>query len=149
MRKIKSSSTKTRRFLFPTLLAVGKRAHVPSALLLHPVGIPVAKDERQHADGFRQILDVACSGATKIDQLVMSSKFFISLVDALEALHKYDILHRDIKLENILAVPVPGATGAVIIVVFVRVRVRVRLRFLRPLYKLSICVHPDIQTAIK
>ena len=74
-----------------------------------------------------------------LGQLIISSGFFVIIVDVFEDLHKCDILHRDVKLENILAVP---AGQGVIIVAFVH------LLLLRALSSNCQFVNPGIQTAV-
>ena len=96
-------------YMFPNLS--GYTAST-KALLLHPVGIPVASNTQQHEAGLRKILHSACYGGNNDGHLIMSSRLFNHLVDALQALHNIGIVHRDIKLENILIY-------LVVIVVFV------------------------------
>ena len=90
-------------FVFPTIIAFSDDGQ---SLVMRPKGIAFANTVEQYHTGFWNFLEPNQSNITqKSGTVIISPHLLGALIDALKFLHtKAKILHRDIKLDNILAV---------------------------------------------
>ena len=97
MKRLSSAELLTRLFLFPRLHAISDRA-----LITSPIGLEFAANEEQIRECSNDLVQRTSENVSS-GKVILSSRHFAVLIDALEYMHlELKLVHRDIKLSNML-----------------------------------------------